>query len=160
VDSATASPRASRTASPTSVPLNLLDEHFLNLDQERQPWNVQLEVRLGGRGCAERLCGAIGAAARRHPIARARLARWHPWDRAYRWEIADELGEVPLTVVECPEEAPLGDVRERLFAASPSLQAAPPFAVALAHGWRCATCSRSPARSRSRIGSSAARRSP
>ena len=116
------------------MPLNLLDEHFLNLDQERQPWNVQLEVRLGGRVCAERLCGAIGAAARRHPIARARLARWHPWDRAYRWEIADELGEVPLTVVACPEEAPLGDVRERLFAASPSLQAAPPFAVALAHG--------------------------
>jgi len=118
----------------TSVPLNLLDEHFLNLDQEREPWSIQLEVRVSGRVEPERLSEAIDAAVRRHPMARARLASWHPSDRAYRWEIADEIDDVPLTVVECPEEALLADVRERVFAVTPSLQLAPPFAVVLAHG--------------------------
>jgi NRPS condensation-like uncharacterized protein len=116
------------------VPLNLLDEHFLNLDQEREPWGVHLEVRVGGRLDAERLSDAIDAAVRRHPIARARLAHWEPSDRSYRWEIAEALDEVPLTVAACPHDTLLDDARERLFGVSPSLEAAPPFAVVLAHG--------------------------
>ena len=130
---AIASSPSETVASPPSVPLNLLDEHFLNLDQEREPWGVHLEVRVGGRVEPERLFEAIRAAVRHHPIARARLANWHPNDRAYRWEITEELDEVPLTVAACPEDTLLADVRERLFGVSPSLEAAPPFAVVLAH---------------------------
>jgi NRPS condensation-like uncharacterized protein len=126
-------PRAFRADSLTTVPLNLLDELFLNLDQAREPWGVQLEVRVGGRVDPTRLSAAIGAAARRHPIARARLASWHPRDRFYRWEIGDELDDVPLTVVECPNVTLLDDARERLFGVSPSLEVAPPLAVVLAH---------------------------
>jgi NRPS condensation-like uncharacterized protein len=131
---ANVSPPPSPVASPTSVPLNLLDEHFLNLDQEHEPWGIQLEVSVGGRVEPERLSEAIRAAARRHPIARARLASWEPSDLAYRWEIAEALDEVPLTVAACPQETLLVDTRERLFGVSPSLEIAPPFAVALGHG--------------------------
>jgi NRPS condensation-like uncharacterized protein len=134
VDTASVSLRASQAVALPSVPLNLLDEHFLNLDQEREPWGVHLEVHVGGRVEPERLSEAIRTAVDRHPIARARLASWHPSDRAYRWEIAEALDEVPLTVASCPEDTLLADARERLFAVSPSLQAAPPFAVVLAHG--------------------------
>ncbi|MCW3065866.1 MAG: hypothetical protein JWN32_3038 [Solirubrobacterales bacterium] len=130
---ATASARSSPAASFTSVRLNLLDELFLNLDQHREPWGVHLELRVGGRVDSERLSDAIAAAVRRHPVARARLATWQPSDRAYRWEIADAVDEVPLTVATCPDDTLLADVRERLFGVSPSLQVAPPFAVVLAH---------------------------
>jgi NRPS condensation-like uncharacterized protein len=136
LNAASASPR-SPAASPRSVPLNLLDELFLNLDQEREPWGVQLEVRVGGRLDPERLSKAIGAAARRHPIARARLASWQPSDLSYRWEIAEAHDEVPLTVAACPEDKHLADARERLFGMSPSLEVAPPFAMVLAHGLEC-----------------------
>jgi NRPS condensation-like uncharacterized protein len=117
-----------------SVSLNLLDELFLNLDRRDEPWNVHLEVRVSGRLDADRLTDAIRAAARRHPIARASLAKWRYSDRSYRWDIADELDEVPLEIAACSDDAALAEARERLLGTSPSLQAAPPFKVVLAHG--------------------------
>jgi NRPS condensation-like uncharacterized protein len=66
-------------------------------------------------------------------MARASLASWQPSDRSYRWEIADEIEDVPLTVAECSEDGGLAALREQLFSASPSLDEAPPFAVVLAH---------------------------
>jgi NRPS condensation-like uncharacterized protein len=116
-----------------SVPLNLLDEHFLNLDQEREPWGVHLEVRVTGRIDPERLADAIRAAAMRHPLARAQLAPASPSDLAYRWQIVETLDDTPLTVVDCSDDALLADARERLFAVSPAVDVAPPFAVVLAH---------------------------
>jgi NRPS condensation-like uncharacterized protein len=124
----------STVATLTSVPLNLLDEHFLNLDQKREPWGIHLEVRVSGRLDPTRLSEAIRVAAQRHPIARAQLAPAYPTDLSYRWEIVESLGQTPLTVVACSDETLLADARERLFAVSPSLDAAPPFAVVLAHG--------------------------
>jgi NRPS condensation-like uncharacterized protein len=121
-------------ATRTSVPLNLLDEHFLNLDQEREPWGVHLELRIGGRLDPGRLSEAIGVAALRHPMARARLAPAYPTDLSYRWEIAESLEDTPLTVVASADETLVADARERLFAVSPSVDDAPPFAVVLAHG--------------------------
>jgi NRPS condensation-like uncharacterized protein len=117
-----------------SVSLNLLDELFLNLDRREEPWNVHLEIRVSGRLDDERLTDAIRAAAQHHPIARASLAKWRYSDRSYRWDIADELGEVPLEVVTCTDDAALAGVRERLLDTSPSLEDAPPFNVVLAHG--------------------------
>jgi NRPS condensation-like uncharacterized protein len=132
VSVATVPPPALRAASTRSVPLNLLDELFLNLDREREPWGVHLEVGTSGRVDPYRLTAAIDAAAQRHPIARAKLAKSHPWDRVYRWEIGSELDDVPLTVVRCADVSLLCEVRERLFAFSPSLEASPPLAVVLA----------------------------
>jgi NRPS condensation-like uncharacterized protein len=82
----------------------------------------------------DRLAEAIGAAALRHPIARARLASWRNGDLAYRWEIADALVAVPLDIATCATDAELAGARERLLGRSPSLDAAPPFTVLLAHG--------------------------
>jgi NRPS condensation-like uncharacterized protein len=118
----------------TSVPLDLLDELFLNLDRADEPWGVHLEVHVTGRLDTDRLAGAVAAATRRHPIARAQLARWHRSDLGYRWEIAGAVGQVPLGVVSGLNDAALDAARELLFAASPSLETPPPFAVVAVHG--------------------------
>ncbi|HEY6762036.1 MAG TPA: condensation domain-containing protein [Baekduia sp.] len=117
-----------------SVSLSLLDELFLNLDSVEEPWGVHLEARVSGRLDAERVAAALAAAARRHPLARARLARAHPSDANYRWEVADALPAVPLAIAECRDEAELAAARDRWFAVSPSLEAAPPFRLLLVHG--------------------------
>jgi NRPS condensation-like uncharacterized protein len=119
--------------SPTSVPLNRLDELFLILDDGAEPWNVHFEVRAACRLDADRLAEAIRVAALRHPLARARLAEWRHSDCSYRWEIADSLVDVPLEIVACDNETELAAARERLLSRSPSLDAAPPFVVLLAH---------------------------
>jgi NRPS condensation-like uncharacterized protein len=122
-------------SSPTpSVPLNRLDELFLGLDHDGEPWNVHFEVRVSGRVDADRLADAIGAAALRHPLARARLADWRYSDRTYSWQIADALVEIPLEIVTCADEAALAAAREQLLSRSPALDAAPPFMMLLAHG--------------------------
>ena len=118
----------------TTTALNLLDELYLNLDREREPWTVHYELELRQRLDPERLVDAIRAAAARHPLARARLASWRFQDRDYFWEIADELEHVPLCVVVCENGAMLESAREQLFGASPSLLTAPPFAIVLARG--------------------------
>jgi NRPS condensation-like uncharacterized protein len=115
-----------------SIPLSLLDELYLNLDRDREPWTVHYELRLGMHLDAERLSSAIVTAADTHPLARSRLAPWRFQDRGYDWEIADRLDEVPLRLVVCDDEAALDQERERLFCTSPSLAAAPPFMILLA----------------------------
>jgi NRPS condensation-like uncharacterized protein len=91
-------------------------------------------VRVSGRLDADRLADAIRAAALSHPLARASLADWRYSDRGYRWEIAGALVEVPLQTVACADEEALTAARERLLDQSPPLDAAPPFALLLAHG--------------------------
>ena len=116
----------------TTVVLDRLDEHFLGLDREAEPWNVHFEVHLGGRLEADRLAGAIAAAMRLHPIARASLSDWHSYERHYHWQIADAPA-VPLTIADCADEQELDVAREALLRVSPGLTAPPPFAVLLAH---------------------------
>jgi hypothetical protein len=53
------------------APLTVLDEFYLHMDRPDEPWSVQLEVRVDGSLDAERLVGAVRAAAGRHPLARA-----------------------------------------------------------------------------------------
>jgi NRPS condensation-like uncharacterized protein len=118
----------------TSIPLNLLDELYLNLDRRPEPWTVHYEVRVRQQLETERLADAIAAAAGRHPLARARLASWRFQDCSYDWEIADALTRIPLTVVVCGDEQALAKERDRLFTTSPSLEEAPPFTLVLARG--------------------------
>ncbi|MDA0164339.1 condensation domain-containing protein [Solirubrobacter ginsenosidimutans] len=116
----------------TTVVLDRLDEHFLGLDREAEPWNVHFEVHVAGRLDAERLAGAIAAAMQRHPIARASLSDWRGYERRYHWRIADAPA-VPLAVANCADEQELDIAREALLRVSPGLAAPPPFAVLLAH---------------------------
>ena len=121
-------------ATPASVPLNRLDELFLGLDHEGEPWNIHFEVRMSGALDADRLVAAVRAAALRHPLARARLADWRYSDRGYRWDIAGSLVEVPLKIVSCADEGALAAARGQLLSRSPALDAPPPFTMLLAHG--------------------------
>jgi NRPS condensation-like uncharacterized protein len=113
----------------THAALNQLDQLYLHLDRADEPWGVHFEIRVDGPVDAGRLAAAIETASERHPIARARLAPWRGTDLGYRWEIADASAPAPL------EEADgdLATAREAFYARAPSLEAAPPFGVLLAH---------------------------
>ncbi len=97
-----------------STELNVLDQLYLHLDREDEPWSVHLEVAVEGEVDEERLRDAVRAGMRAHPIARARLRRPLPTDVRYHWEIAEEVDEVPLEVVACEDDAALDAARERL----------------------------------------------
>jgi NRPS condensation-like uncharacterized protein len=113
-----------------TTPLNVLDELYLHLDREEEPWSVHVEIRVEGQIDPDRLRSAISAAARRHPLARARLARSRATDVRYRWEIADELEDIDFEEV---EPGQLSEARERLLNRTPALDRFGPFAVLLAH---------------------------
>jgi NRPS condensation-like uncharacterized protein len=113
--------------------LNVLDELYLHLDREDEPWSVHLEIHVEGHVDAERLDAAAREAALRHPIARARLGRSRFTDVRYDWEIADELAEVDLEEVDCGDAAEGDHAREELLSRTPSLESPGPFSLLLAH---------------------------
>lgn len=59
---------------PTTTPLNVLDELYLHLDREDEPWSVHVETRVDGPIERVALEAAVRAGAARHPVARAQLA--------------------------------------------------------------------------------------
>jgi NRPS condensation-like uncharacterized protein len=113
--------------------LNVLDELYLHLNREDEPWSVQLEIRVEGTIDHARLADAVRSAALRHPIARARLAPSRFTDIRYDWEIADDLPAVPLEVVECDGPDEVDIAREQLLGRTPPLDAPGPFSLLLAH---------------------------
>src|SRR4051794_41787392 len=76
--------------------LNILDELYLHLNRDDEPWSVQLEVQAEGRIDEARLADAIRKAAALHPVARARLSDSRGTDVRYHWEIDGGLAEAPL----------------------------------------------------------------
>jgi hypothetical protein len=74
--------------------LTVLDELYLHLDRDEEPFRVHSEIRVEGSIDATRLHAAVREAALRHPIACARLADGRATDLHYRWEIVDELVSV------------------------------------------------------------------
>jgi NRPS condensation-like uncharacterized protein len=113
--------------------LNVLDELYLHLDRDEEPWSVHLEIRVEGHVDAERLRHAVREAVQHHPLARARLADSRAIDLTYHWEIADELTDIDLEEVRCETDHDLIRARERLLSRSPSLDRPGPFALLLAH---------------------------
>src|SRR4051794_24173772 len=113
--------------------LNVLDELYLHLDREAEPWSVHLEIRCDRRLDAERLEAAVREAALRHPIARARLGPSRFTDVRYDWGIAAELETIDLEEVECDSAADVDRAREELLSRTPSLEDPGPFSLLLAH---------------------------
>jgi NRPS condensation-like uncharacterized protein len=118
---------------PTTTALNILDELYLHLDREGEPWSVHVEIRVEGQVERARLEAAVHEAADHHPIARARLAPSRPTDLHYEWEIADQLGAVDLTEVDAGDGEELDRAREELLNRTPSLDQPGPFSLLLAH---------------------------
>lgn len=116
---------------PQTLPLTVLDEVFLNLD-ETVTWSVQFEVRVSGRFAADRLRTALRDALSRHPMGRAELA-WGSWnDRRRHWRIADEPTPVDLPVQLCERPGDLDELRARLYDDAPDLAHAPLLRAAVA----------------------------
>ena len=116
-----------------TAPLNVLDELYLHLDREDEPWSVHIEIRVEGRIDATRLRTAVRRAALVHPIARASLTSARATDVRYRWEIAEKLTSIDLEEIECDGPADLTRGRERLLSSSPELTTPGPFSLLLAH---------------------------
>jgi NRPS condensation-like uncharacterized protein len=120
-------------ATATTTRLNVLDELYLHLNRDEEPWTVHLEVRVEGTVNANRLKAAVREAAARHPLARAQLADHRGTDVRYSWQIADELDDVPLQIEQCKTDAEVGEVRDRVLSEAPPLDRPGPFTLALAH---------------------------
>lgn len=115
-----------------ALPLTLLDEGLLHLQNARSQWNVQLEVGADHRLDEARLRRAVLSCCRRHPMVRARLAPWSRWDSSYRWDVAGELDRDLLRVVVCPDEAAVDRLRAELYIPPIPLDTAPGLRVVLA----------------------------
>ncbi|CAM3907370.1 hypothetical protein [Smaragdicoccus niigatensis] len=112
--------------------LDRLDEACLNVGSVDEPWTVHLEIRVEGRLDDELVRRAVVAAMATHPLARAHIVAWRPTDFRYWWEISDQPGDVPLTVVDCAESGNVATARNKLLSRAPELQRRI-FEVLLAH---------------------------
>src|SRR6476661_2697073 len=110
--------------------LSVLDELYLHLDRADEPWSVHLEIQVEGAVDERRLSDAVREAATKHPLARARLGDSRGTDIRYDWEIAEELDEVPLEVVDGGD---LPAAREAFLGHTPPLDRPGPFELLLAH---------------------------
>lgn len=117
-----------------TVPFTPLDEAVLHLEEELEPWNVQIEVGSTTRLDAERLYGAVEAATAAHPLARARMRDYDALDGGYVWELPDAVDTVPLKRAETADDEALADLRSRFYSPRVELRESPPFRVALARG--------------------------
>src|SRR5215211_2309390 len=116
----------------TTAELNILDELYMHLDREDEPWSVHIEAQTDRSIDPERLIAAVREAAERHPIARARLGQSRGTDISYEWVIEDELPEPPVSVADCPDDQALERAREAAMGHSPALDRLGPFEVVLA----------------------------
>ena len=114
------------------LPLTMLDESLLIMQETRATWNVQLEVAAGHRVDVDRLRQAVRWCCLRHPMARARLAPADPGESSYQWRIADDVDRDPLRLVDCPDATALDALRAELYTPPIALDASPGFRVALA----------------------------
>ncbi|MGH3975804.1 MAG: condensation domain-containing protein, partial [Pseudonocardiaceae bacterium] len=125
-------PAAGRHDGESSLPLTMLDESLLLLQETRASWNVQFELGTDHYLDEARLRRTVLSCCQRHPLARARLAR-SPWgETSYRWDFADEVDLDPLRVADSPDSAALDRLRTELYSPPIALDITPGFRVVLA----------------------------
>jgi NRPS condensation-like uncharacterized protein len=117
---------------PSSLPLTMLDESLLLLQETRASWNVQFELGTDYHLDETGLRQAVLSCCRRHPLARARLAPSLRGATSYRWDFAEEVDLDPLRVADCPDTAALDRLRTELYTPPIALDTAPGFRVVLA----------------------------
>ncbi|MDQ4033387.1 MAG: condensation domain-containing protein [Actinomycetota bacterium] len=123
---------AGRRDGESSLPLTMLDESLLLLQETRASWNVQFELGADHHLDEARLRQAVLSCCQRHPLVRARLTRSPQGETSYRWDFADEVDLDPLRVVECPDSAALDRLRTELYSPPIALDTTPGFRVVLA----------------------------
>ncbi|HEX2273202.1 MAG TPA: hypothetical protein VHG90_04950 [Acidimicrobiales bacterium] len=122
------------TASETlRFPFTVVDDIVHHLDTPLEAWSIETEVAVEGRLDDDRLRQAVGEALARHPMARARCIPARGTERSYTWELTEAPDLDPLVVVDCPDDAALGTLRDRLQSLSVPLAESPPLRMRLAH---------------------------
>jgi NRPS condensation-like uncharacterized protein len=106
---------------------------FLHLDDPVRPLTIQLEARVRGRLDEARLRDAIGLAAGRHHLARARLLPWRSDARSYEWHVDEAPQLDPLRVVDEGDAGPLDLIRSEHYSRAVPLSESPPFRALLVH---------------------------
>ncbi len=114
------------------VPFSVIDEAVYLLDNQVEPWSVQLEVRVEGRLDEDRLRAALSDALAAHPMARARKATSRRRDKRFQWEITHVPDLDPFSVVDCPDDDALAAARADLQSISIPLVESPPLRARLA----------------------------
>ena len=115
------------------VPFSEVDAAVYLLDNEVEPWSIQLEARVTGRLDEDRLRPAVAEALARHPMARARKATSRLAERRFHWEITKAPDLDPVLVVECPDDDALAAARADLHSIAIPLVGSPPLRVRLVH---------------------------
>lgn len=115
-----------------ALPLTLLDEALLHLQEARAQWNVQLELGTDHHVAEAAFRKAVFSCCRRHPLARARLAPWKRLKSSYHWDVMDELDLDPVRVVDCPDSAALDRIRAEIFTPPLELDTSPVMRIVLA----------------------------
>jgi NRPS condensation-like uncharacterized protein len=116
------------------TPFSTVDELGCYFDSPAEPNNIHFELHLSGHLDPARLRTAVLDTLAAYPAARARRGRWHAWDRRLHWEIAERPDVPPVEVVHWRDTDELAGQRERLLAAAPPLDLAPPLRVRHAVG--------------------------
>jgi NRPS condensation-like uncharacterized protein len=120
-------------SSTERFPFTVVDDVVHHLDTPVEPWSIEAEVAVDGRLDDDRLRRAVGEALSRHPMARARRVPARGSERSYTWELTEAPELDPLVVVDCPDDASVGRLRDRLQSISVPLAESPPFRMRLAH---------------------------
>jgi NRPS condensation-like uncharacterized protein len=115
------------------LPFSVVDEAVYLLDNEVEPWSIQLEVRVEGRLDDSRLHDAVNEALLRHPMARARKMTSRLSERRFFWEITRVPDLDPFLVLDCPDDDTLAGARADLQSISIPLVESPPLRMRLAH---------------------------
>jgi NRPS condensation-like uncharacterized protein len=108
------------------VPLNAIDEAFVNAVDPAAPFSNEVEVRLKGRLDISKLRAGIDRMLDSHPMTGARLVKAGAIDWTHSWDLTGKLDEDPLQIIET-EDDELDGLRERLQSVDVSVQRAPPF---------------------------------
>ncbi|HEY6425321.1 MAG TPA: condensation domain-containing protein [Pseudonocardiaceae bacterium] len=116
----------------SSLPLTMLDEGLLLLQEARSSWNVQLELGADHHLDEATFRQAVLSCCRRHPLCRARLARSPHGEGSYHWDFVDEVEVDPVQVVDCPDGAALDRLRAELYTPPLDLGTTPGLRVVLA----------------------------
>jgi NRPS condensation-like uncharacterized protein len=113
--------------------LNLLDELYLHLNRDDEPWSVHLEIQVEGRLDEDEVRRAVAEAADRHPVARARMRERRGTDVRYWWEIVEALDPLPVDVVDADTEEEREAARREHLSRVPDLDSPGPFAIRVVH---------------------------
>lgn len=113
--------------------LSVIEEMAVCLDTQDEPATMHLEVRFSGHVDAGRMSAAASVAARRHPMARARLGHRRLLFVPPRWAFSVANVGGPIAVMHASNETDLARIRNDFFSRGFDLRRAPLWRLLVVH---------------------------